>query len=146
MSTKEIQQELVSNMRRWQKIEDQAIASTGEVMSQTENPIVRLVMEIIQRDSQMHYRVQEWITDSLSGKTVALTPQELSGVWGLIEGHIKLEQKTVDLAEKAIKLIGGSKSMQLQSYLLEYLLTDENKHNLLLDRLASIKKGMYPYG
>ena len=35
--------------------------------------------------------------------------------------------------------------MLVQSYLLEYLLKDEKKHNLLLERLADIRKGMYPY-
>ena len=36
--------------------------------------------------------------------------------------------------------------MLVQSYLLEYLLEDENKHATLLERLGSIQKGMYPYG
>jgi bacterioferritin (cytochrome b1) len=103
-------------------------------------------MEIIQRDSQMHYRVQEWIADSLSGKPVTLTPDEIGAVWGLVEEHIKVEQKTIDLAKEAIELIGGSKTMQVQSYLLEYLLEDEEKHDKLLERLEAIQKGMYPYG
>jgi hypothetical protein len=133
-------------MQAWRKIENQSVASTGRVMEKTENPIVRLVMEIIQRDSQMHYRVQGWIADSLSGTTVTLTPDEIGEVWGMIEEHIELERRTVELAEEAIALIGGSKGMQVQSYLLEYLLEDEEKHNKLLDRLQAIQKGMYPYG
>jgi hypothetical protein len=36
--------------------------------------------------------------------------------------------------------------MLCQSYLIEYLLEDETKHNNLLGRLESIQKGMYPYG
>ena len=38
------------------------------------------------------------------------------------------------------------KKMVVQEYLLRYLLEDENKHNHMLDLLAIIKKGMYPYG
>ena len=64
----------------------------------------------------------------------------------MVEDHIKLEQKTVKLAKQALNLIGGSKAMQVQSYLLEYLLEDEEKHNKLLERLEAIQKGMYPYG
>ena len=145
-SKKAIQEGLIANMEAWRKIENQLAASTGHVMEVTENPIVRLVMEIIQRDSQMHYRVQEWISDSLTGKVVTLTPEEIAAVWGLVEEHIKLEQKTVDLAKEAIELIGGSKAMQVQSYLLEYLLEDGEKHNRLLERLEASQKGMYPYG
>ena len=74
MSTKELQQEILSTMKRWQKIEFSALASTGQIIEKTDNPVVRLVMEIIQRDSQMHYRIQEWIADSLEFKTVSSTP------------------------------------------------------------------------
>jgi len=145
MSTKEIQEQIVDNMRRWQKIENGAVASTGRVIEKTENPIVRLVMEIIQRDSQMHYRVQELIADSLTTKALSLTPEELADVWDMVEQHIDLEKKTVELAEEALTMLKGKK-MVVQEYLLRYLLEDENKHNHVLESLSTIKNGMYPYG
>ena len=145
MSTKEIQNQIVGNMRRWQKVENASVASTGKVMEKTENPIVRMVMEIIQRDSQMHYRVQELIADSLESKTVKLTPDELADVWDMIEDHIRLEKQTVELAHEALEALQGKK-MVVQEYLLRYLLEDEEKHNSLLEKLSTIKKGMYPYG
>jgi hypothetical protein len=145
-SKKQVQEDLVTNMRSWQKVENASIVSTGRVMEKTGNPIVRLVMEIIQRDSQMHYRIQEWIADSLSGKAVSLAPEELGEVWQMIEEHIALEKRTLDLAQEALEAIHGSKGMLVQSYLLEYLFEDEKKHNLLLERLGKIQKGMYPYG
>lgn len=143
---KEIQEDLVKNMRTWQNIENKSIASTGRVIEKTKNPIVRLVMEIIQRDSQMHYRVQEWIADSLEGKAVSLTPEELGEAWGMIEEHIKIERRTMRLAQDSLAATKGSKGMLVQNYLLEYLLDDEKKHELLLERLLNIQKGMYPYG
>jgi hypothetical protein len=143
MSTKEVQEQIVANMRRWQHIENATVASTGNVIEKTENLIVRIVMEIIQRDSQMHYRVQELIADSLTSKTISLTPEELEKVWDLIEKHIQLERQTVGMAEEALAALKGKK-MVVQEYLLRYLLEDENKHNHMLDLLAVIKKGMYP--
>ena len=145
MSTKEAQEQLVDHMRRWQKIEDAAVASTGKVIEETENPIIRLVMEIIQRDSQMHYRVQELIADSLTTKSITFTPEELAHVWESIEKHIEIEKLTVELAEAALSTLRGKK-MLVQEYLLEYLLEDEKKHNHILESLETIKKGMYPYG
>jgi hypothetical protein len=144
-TTKEVQKDLISNMETWKKIENASVASTGRVIEKTENPIVRLVMEIIQQDSQMHYRVQDWIAQSLQ-KSVSLTPEEIGQVWRLIEDHIKIEKKTQQLAEEALASTKTSKGMLVQTYLLEYLLEDEKKHNLLLERLAGIQKGMYPYG
>jgi hypothetical protein len=114
-------------------------------MEKTKNPIIRLIMEVIQRDSQMHYRVQEWIADSLEDKAVSLTPEEIGEVWEIIERHIGLEKKSVEIAEQTLASLKG-KTMVIQAYLLNYLLEDEQKHNNLLSSLNSIKKKMYPYG
>lgn len=146
MSIKESQAKIIANVRRWQKIENAGIVSTGKIISKTENPIVRLIMEIIQRDSQMHYRIQEIIADSLEGKAVALNPDELAAVWTMIEDHVKLERSTVELAQSTLEEIGKAKGMLVQAYLLEYLLKDEEKHEEVLSNLEKIKGGMYPYG
>ena len=146
MSTKESQEKIVANVKKWQKIENAAVSSTARVIEKTENPIVRLVMEVIQRDSQMHHRVQELIADSLTTKAIALTPDEVGEVWGLIEKHIELEKQTIELAKSSLREIEGKKGMLVQAYLLEYLLKDEEKHDAILDKLLEVKKGMYPYG
>ena len=145
MSTKEIQEQIVQNMQEWKKIENASVASTGKVIEKTENPIVSLIMEIIQRDSQMHYRIQDLIIDSLESMTVSLTPEELGDVWGMIEQHIELEKKTIELAKNSLEALRGRK-MVVQEYLLDYLRIDEEKHNSVLETLSTIKKGMYPYG
>ena len=145
MSTKEIQETVIDNMKRWQKIEQASIASTGRVMEATDNPIISMVMEIIQRDSENHARVQGLIVDSLEKESLTLSPDDLVKVWDAIEAHIALERKTVELAEEAIAAMKGKK-MVVQEYLLDYLMRDEQKHNAILDSLEIIKKGMYPYG
>lgn len=143
MTVKELQKEMAASMRRWQKIENSAIASTGFVMEKTENPIIRLVMEIIQRDSQMHYLVQQWIADSLESKTVTLTPDELAKVWALIERHTEIEKAMVGIVQEALNSLKGKK-MYVQEYLLKYLQEDEIKHTNLLNSLEGLKKGMLP--
>jgi len=145
MTMKELQQEIVSNMKSWQQLENATIAITGQIMEKTENPIIRLIMEVIQRDSQMHYRVQEWIADSLESKTVSLIPEEIGEVWDMIERHVELEKKSVEIAEQTLASLKG-KAMVVQEYLLNYLREDEKKHNDLLSSLDSIKIKMYPYG
>jgi len=144
MSTKELQEKLVDNMKRWQKVENASVASTGKIIESTDNPIVRMIMEIIQRDSQFHYRVQEFIADSLTTKTVEFSVEELGDVWDMIEKHIQLEEKTMELAKEALDALKGKK-MLVQEYLLNYLMEDEAKHNKILAHLEKIKKGAYPY-
>mgnify|MGYP003572238779 FL=1 len=144
MTTKEVQEGIIENMRQWQRVEDASVASTGRAIEKTNNAVIRLVMEIIQRDSLMHYRVQQLICDSLTS-TVSISPDELADVWDIIESHIKIEKKTLELGQKALEAIAGKK-MLVQEYLLNYLMEDERKHDSLLAQLESIKKGMYPYG
>ena len=143
MTIKELQKKLAASMRHWQKIENSAIVSTGYVMEKTENPIIRLIMEIIQRDSQMHYLVQQWIADSVESKTVSLTPDELKNVWGLIERHTEIEEAMIDIVKEALDSLKGKK-MYIQEYLLKYLQEDEMKHTSLLKSLEGLKKGMLP--
>jgi hypothetical protein len=140
---KDLEIEIVDTMKKWQRMEDSSLASTGRIIEKTTNPIVRLVMEIIQRDSQMHYAVEKWVADSMQSAAIALTPDELSRVWDLIKHHIELEQHMVDTVKKVLPSLKGKK-MVLQEYLLNYLLEDETKHVNLLKRLEGIKKGMLP--
>jgi hypothetical protein len=140
---KDLQSEIVDTMKEWQKMEDASLASTGRIIEKTTNPIIRLAMEIIQRDSQMHYNVEKWVAESLQGAAISLTPEELSSVWSMIEHHIELERKMVGAVEMLLPSLKG-KRMVVQEYLLNYLLEDETKHTNLLKRLEGIKRGMLP--
>jgi len=145
MSTKELQEKLVTAMTRWQEIEDAAVATTDHIIDKTSHPLIRTVMEIIQTDSKRHHQVQQMIIDILERESVSISPEDLVEVWDLIENHINIERQTVEFATAALESVKGTKMVVVQ-YLIEYLLTDENKHNELLDNLEGIKKAMYPYG
>jgi hypothetical protein len=141
MTIKKVQEDMVSAMKEWQRIEDASILSTAMIMAKTGNPFIRIVMGIIQRDSQMHYIIQEWIRDSLTSKPATLTHPELIEVWKMIEEHVKLEKQMVEIVQNALGCVKGNK-MALQEYLLEYLREDEVKHNTLLKKLETIKHDM----
>ena len=84
--------------------------------------------------------------ESMDAKPVTLSPDDLGKVWDLIQEHIAIEKRTVEMANKALESVKGNKGMLVQSYLLNYLQTDETKHTRMLDDLEKIKGGMYPYG
>lgn len=146
MDMKELQKELVGTVKSWQKVENDSIASTSQIIQKSDNPIVHLAMEIIQRDSQMHYRVQEWIADTLENKTVTLNPDELNQIWQMVQRHIELERKMIEEAEKALTAVKDKRTLLVQQFFLNYLLDDERKHNKLLDSLQILPKGMRDTG
>ena len=144
MTMKELQKEISASMKDWQKVEGYSIASTAQITIKTRNPIIGLVMEIIQRDSQMHSSVQSWIAETLENKTVSLSPDELLKVGKMIEKHIALENKMIKSAEQVLESVKDKKTMLAQQYFLNYLLNDERKHSNLLSSLEILAKGMQP--
>ncbi len=127
--------ELVGLLRKWQAIEDGSVASTTEIIGKTKNPLIRLVMEIIAHDSAMHRRVQQFIIDSIENRQVGLPSEDFENFRNIIEKHAERERSAIAMAEKAKEGI----DLFVPQYLFSYLLEDERKHDLLLDRFEEIK-------
>jgi hypothetical protein len=138
---KELNEKLVATLKKWQKVEDDSVQSTTEIIAKTKNAVVKQIMEIIKQDSAMHKKVQQLIIDGFEKEAIQLQPEELSDVWSLVENHIELEKETIRLAEESRK---NSNSFIVR-YLLGYLMTDEQKHNDILAQMEDVKRGMYPY-
>ncbi len=138
---KELNEKLIDTLRTWQVVEDESVRSTSEIIAKTKNPVVQQIMEIIRQDSAMHKKVQQLLIDNFEEKAFSLTPEELADIWNMVEKHIELEKETLRLAEESRR---NSKNFVVR-YLLGYLMTDEQKHNLILQQLEDIKSGIYPY-
>jgi hypothetical protein len=134
-------EELTRLLKDWQDLETATITHTSAVIAKTKNPLIRLVMEIIRQDSQMHYRVQQVLLDSLEQQAFTLTPEELGDIWDMVEKHAEMEKKTIELAESARR----NCRLFVQRHLLTYLLEDEKKHDRLLGQLEDFKRSIYPY-
>jgi len=144
MTTKQIQQDLVKRMQFWQTVERDSVASTAAVLAKTKHPLLRLVMEIIRHDSELHDRIQQFIIDNVEARPVSLTPEDLAGVSALLDHHLKLEEQMVEAVDASIDKLRGHK-MLVEEYLLDFLVQDEKKHACLLRSLDKVKRGIYPY-
>ena len=126
--------QIVELMRNWQRIEDASILNSTEIIKNSDNPLIHLVMEVIRQDSVMHRRVQQLIIDNFNRKPLTLNIADVKGIRELLENHNQIEKKTIALAEEAL----GEIQSPIVRYMLEYLLTDEKKHDKLLDDLEKI--------
>jgi len=142
MSTREKQEKLVETLRAWQRIENRSVSISTTIIEKARNPVIRMVMEIIQRDSAMHHRVQQFIIDSFESQAIALTADDLAEVWTAIEAHIEAERTTAELIATARDALAGTSNV-VQQLLLSYLDNDERKHDQLLEDLRLVKRGMY---
>ena len=128
----------VETLRNWQGLERHALEVTSKVIQETDNAVIREVMEIIRNDSLQHHRVQQFLIDSFTKEALSLTPEELGRIWTAIEEHDKVEKKTIELAKQLREQL----NFPVQRVLLDYLLADEEKHDKLLEHLDEIKRGM----
>lgn len=133
-------EELAAILQNWQALETATISHTTEVIARTKNPLIRLLMEIIRQDSEMHYRVEQVLLDGIERQALTLTPEELGEIWDMVETHADMGKQTIKLAERAL----SNCRLFAQRYLLTYLIEDERKHDRLLGQLDDRKHYIYP--
>ena len=125
-------------LREWQGLERDAMNTTASIMEDSKSPLIRMIMEIIRHDSLMHHRVQQFLIDSVTTQNVTVTREDVAEIWERIEAHDEVERKTIELA----KGLHAEAWSPVHKQLLNYLLTDESKHDSLLVQLEDVKKGM----
>jgi ribosomal protein L18E len=130
--------EMVKVLRDWQEIERQAMSFTSEISEKTDSTLIRMIMDIIRHDSHMHHRVQQYLIDTVTKESPAVTREDVVAIWGSIEEHDALEKKTIVLAEKLKKDAWSP----VHKLLLEYLLRSEALHDSLLEQLSQFKSDM----
>ncbi len=128
--------EAVELLRSWQALEREAIETTAEIMEQTNNLLIRQMMEIIRNDSVQHHRVQQFIIDIMTKEAVRMSPDDMAEVWGRLEEHDELERKTIELAKE----LKEKTADPVVAALLEYLIIDEQKHDHMLNQLEAVKR------
>lgn len=135
-----IEKEVVKNFKQWQELENETFSE--DLQKKSDNSFVKLVMEIIKRDSEKHKIMQQFVIDSFTKEAFHLAPQELIPLAEVLEKHIKAEAKSMGLANACI---AGTKNF-FASFISSLLIADEVKHHEMLTMLDQIKGQVYPYG
>jgi hypothetical protein len=132
--------ELSDIVREWIALEDTTIASAEGLIGKTNNPFVRMRMEMVRHDSGKHKVMLQWILDNLTREATHLTPDEVAPLSALLHKHLEVEARSIVLANSALK----KSRLRIVNYILSALLEDETKHHaqiLLLDE--EVKKAVY---
>ncbi|MDA8088586.1 MAG: hypothetical protein M0Z75_18050 [Nitrospiraceae bacterium] len=130
----EMSEEFIDTIRQWQKLEDDTIRNSEDLIVKSENPIVRMIMEMIKFDSQKHKVMQQLLIDGLTKEPLHLNPDELAPLAEEMKKHIEAESKSVQLASKALE----QSELFVTRYILTLLLADEAKHHRLLGDLNEV--------
>ncbi len=132
--------EFLDLIEKWKDLEDRAIASAGELIGKTKNPLVRMTMELIRHDSEKHKLVQQMIIDNLTKEAVHIDPDELIALSDMLNKHVEAENDSLCLADAALE----KSELFVTRFLLSYLIADETKHHGLINQLNDLKRATIP--
>lgn len=129
-------EEFLNLIREWQALEDKTIASAEELLSKTNNQLVKMTMEMIRHDSEKHKVMQQMIIDSITKEAIHLSPDELAPLSDMLNKHMEAEAKSLSLADAALE----KSELFVTRYILSYLIADETKHHNLINKLNELKR------
>jgi hypothetical protein len=115
--------------------EDQTIEDAKNVKKETDNPFVKMTMEMLIHDAEKHKIIQQMVIDSLTKEAVHLPPDELFPLEEVLNRHILEESESL---MRVIATI-DKKEPKITRYLLSYLSADEAGHRELVGKLNELK-------
>jgi len=132
----ETSKEFVKIIKDWQKLEDDTIKFSEELMKKSSNKLIKLTMEMIKHDSQKHKVMQQMLIDSVTKEPFILSPDDLNLIGSGLNKHLAAEAKSLELADEALL----NSELFVTQYILSYLIADEQKHHSLLGKLNELKR------
>ena len=123
-------------IRDWQGLEDDTIKFSDDMLKKTKNPLIRMTMEMIKHDSQKHKVMQQMLIDSVTKEAIHLSPDELAVISTNLNRHIAAEEKSLELADEAVK----NSELFTTRFILSLLIADETKHHKMLGNLNELKR------
>lgn len=133
---KETSEKFLNTIKQWQKLEDDTIRFSEEMLKKSKNSLVRITMEIIRDDSKKHKALQQMLIDSLTKEALHLSPDELAGLSNSLNKHVAAEAKSLEFADEALR----NSNLFSTRYILSVLIADEAKHHKLLSNLNDVKR------
>ncbi|MGO9016990.1 MAG: hypothetical protein ACLQVJ_01425 [Syntrophobacteraceae bacterium] len=141
---KEQREQIASTMKDWKLLEKRSAESIDKVKAKCANPLICLMMDIIENDAVVHERLQELIVSSLQKQQITLSLDEVGEVIGLIREHTHIKGEMIQKTESMLAQL-KDKSLRIQEFLLKTIIADEKKHKEMLEGVEKIRQGLYPY-
>ncbi|TAN39338.1 MAG: hypothetical protein EPN25_11790 [Nitrospirae bacterium] len=126
---------LLTLLKQWKGLEDITIKSCSSILKKSTNPIIQTLTNAIRNDSEKHKAIIQLVIDSMTKKAIVLTSEDLADVASLLDKHIGIEQKAIDMAEEAIELSRDAIVVQM----LKLILEDEKKHKKMAKQMNELK-------
>jgi rubrerythrin len=125
--------ELVAFFYEQEKLEEEIVESVSKALETIRNPVVKAVLKGMSYDSSKHAEIYRSAAQMIA-VAPALTEEEYEGLKEVVRWHIENEEKVIGRLEDAINKTADNRV----KFLLESILTDENRHHDLLNMIMGI--------
>jgi len=115
------------------QLEEEIVRSMNQALKTLTNPVVNGVLKGISLDSMKHAEIYRAAIRIASGPP-ALTQKEFDRLKETINKHIVYEERTINRLDLIIKKTKNEK----MKFLLESILSDEERHHKLLDEIMNV--------
>ena len=136
----EKKEDLERIIKRWKERQSTTRQNAESLQNRTKSYFVQIMTSAIKRDAEKHEEMLQAILDCMDC-TVTITPDELGELSSLLSDHLEVEKHSRELAELALK----KRRHYITTHLLQYILEDEKKNEVLLDHLNKFKGQIQPY-
>ena len=144
MKMKEQQEKILSTLKEWETKEKESASLIEEVKERCGNPLICLLMDVLENDARTHSRVMEMVRDSFERRPFTFSVDEIGEIIELIRKHTEIKGQQVQMAEEVLAKV-TDKNLHLQTFLLKGLLADEYKHREMLEGIEKVRASLYPY-
>jgi predicted polyphosphate/ATP-dependent NAD kinase len=144
MLMREQHEQIASTMTDWKVLEKRSAESIEKIKAKCANPLICLMMDIIENDARIHERLQELIISSFQREPITLSLDEVGEVIELIREHTRIKGEMIQKTESMLVQL-RDKSLRIQEFLLKTIIADEKKHKEMLEGVEKIRQGLYPY-
>ena len=134
-------EQFLADLYEWHSAESDTVVKCFEIQKKTNDILVNLVAEIIQRNSKTHIQVLSLLHEESTKKAISPTPDELGRIWDLVESYEETERKSKDMAEKVI----CSDRIFAIKQLFVYMVEDESRNLTFLNQLKDFGRRLDPH-
>jgi hypothetical protein len=99
-TTQDLQTRIVAGMKTWERVGRQFSETAARITRDARNPDVVWLMKRMRRELSIHRRAEQFISDSLSSNPFPLDLAELEEIWGMVEKHIQLLSRMIEITEQ----------------------------------------------
>jgi rubrerythrin len=127
--------EVVDLLKEQKKLELSHVKALTETMKTVENPMIKVMLDMIVHDSKKHATIAQALVDVQAGAVPHKLDMDLGPATNFnqnVKQHVRVELDMIERLEEAQKMVKDDRVLKF----IEYLIDEEKRHHTLLKEFS----------